>query len=75
MLADGFDSHIINHCTPTRNVFSIAKFITEPRMHTIFAIPLHFTQKVVGEPHFLLHQNCLRKFIKIRDLSRGLAPS
>ena len=45
-------------------------------MHPICSIQLHFTQKVVGELPFLLHQNCLhikehflRKFKKI--LLRG----
>ena len=45
-------------------------------MHPIFTIRFHFTQKVVDELPFLLHQNCLhikenflRKFKKI--LSRG----
>ena len=49
---------------------------TEAQIHPIFTIRLHFTQKVVGELPFLLHQNCLhikehflRKFKKI--LSRG----
>ena len=49
---------------------------TEAQVHPIFSIRLHFTQKVVGELPFLLHQNCLhikehflRKFKKI--LSRG----
>ena len=48
----------------------------EAQIHPIFTIWLHFTQKVVGELSFLLHQNCLhikeqflRKFKKI--LSRG----
>ena len=45
---------------------------TEAQIHPIFTIRLHFTQKVVGELPFLLHQNCLyikehflRKFKKI----------
>ena len=49
---------------------------TEAQIHPIFTIQLQFTQKVVGEFPFLLHQNCLhikeqflRKFKKI--LSRG----
>ena len=49
---------------------------TEVQIHPIFTIRLHFTQKVVGELPFLLHENCLhikehflRKFKKI--LSRG----
>ena len=49
---------------------------TEAQIHPIFSVRLHFTQKVVGELPFLLHQNCLhikehflRKFKKI--LSRG----
>ena len=49
---------------------------TEVQIHPIFTIRLHFTQKIVGELPFLLHQNCLhikehflRKFKKI--LSRG----
>ena len=49
---------------------------TEAQIHPIFSIRLHFTQEVVGELPFLLHQNCLhikehflRKFKKI--LSRG----
>ena len=49
---------------------------TEVQIHPIFTIRLHFTQNVVGELPFLLHQNCLhikehflRKFKKI--LSRG----
>ena len=49
---------------------------SEAQIHPIFTIRLHFTQKLVGELHFLLHQNCLhikehflRKFKKI--LSRG----
>ena len=49
---------------------------TGPQIHPISSIQLHFTQKVVGELPFLLHQNCLhikehflRKFKKI--LSRG----
>ena len=47
-----------------------------PQIHHISSIQLHFTQKVVGELPFLLHQNWLhikeyflRKFKKI--LSRG----
>ena len=32
---------------------------TEAQIHPIFTIRLHFTQKVVGELPFLLHQNCL----------------
>ena len=50
--------------------------LTGPQIHPISSIQLHFTQKVVGELRFLLHQNCLhikehflRKFEKI--LSRG----
>ena len=50
--------------------------LTGPQIHPISSIQLHFTQKVVGELPFLLHQNCLhikehflRKFKKI--LSRG----
>ena len=50
--------------------------LTGPQTHPISSIQLHFTQKVVGELPFLLHQNCLhikehflRKFKKI--LSRG----
>ena len=49
---------------------------TEAQIHPIFTVRLHFTQKLVGELPFLLHQNCLhikehflRKFKKI--LSRG----
>ena len=33
--------------------------LTDPQIHTISSIQLHFTQKVVGELPFLLHQNCL----------------
>ena len=50
--------------------------LTGPQIHPISSIQLHFTQKVVGELPFLLHQKCLhvkdhflRKFKKI--LSRG----
>ena len=50
--------------------------LTGPQIHSISSIQLHFTQKVVGELPFLLHQNCLhikehflRKLKKI--LSRG----
>ena len=50
--------------------------LTGPQIHPISRIQLHFTQKVVGELPFLLHQKCLhikdhflRKFKKI--LSRG----
>ena len=32
---------------------------TEAQIHPIFTIQLRFTQKVVGELPFLLHQNCL----------------
>ena len=53
---------------------------TEAQIHPIFAIQLHFTQKIVGELPFLLRQNCLhikehilRKFKKI--LSRGFGPN
>ena len=31
----------------------------EAQIHPIFTIRLHFTQKVVDELPFLLHQNCL----------------
>ena len=51
--------------------------LTGPQIHPISIIQLHFTQKVVGELPFLLHQNCLhikehflRKFKKI--MSRGV---
>ena len=51
---------------------------TEAQIHPIFTIRLHFTQKVIGELPFLLHQNCLhikkhflRKSKKI--LSRGFS--
>ena len=48
-------------------------------MHPISSIQLHFTQKVVGELPFLLHQNCLhikehfflRKFKKIMSRDFG----
>ena len=50
--------------------------LTGPQIHPISSTQLHFTQKVVDELPFLLHQNCLhikehflRKFKKI--LSRG----
>ena len=50
--------------------------LTGPQIHPISSIQLHFTQNVVGELPFLLHQNCLhikehflRKFKKI--MSRG----
>ena len=33
--------------------------LTGPQIHPISTIQLHFTQKVVGELPFLLHQNCL----------------
>ena len=45
---------------------------TEAQIRPIFTIRFHFTQKLVGELPFLLHQNCshikdhfLRKFKKI----------
>ena len=56
--------------------FSCHGNLTGPQIHPISSIQLHFTQKVVGELPFLLHQNCLhikehflRKFKK--SLSRG----
>ena len=52
--------------------------LTGPQIHPIYSIQLHFTQKVVGEHPFLLHQNCLhikehflRKFKKFP--SRGFS--
>ena len=51
---------------------------TEAQIHPIFTTQLHFTQKVVGELSFLLHQNCLhikdqflRKFKKILSTGFG----
>ena len=34
--------------------------LTDPQIHYISSIQLHFTQKVVGKLPFLLYQNCLQ---------------
>ena len=68
--------YLLNSCAPNINFVSMAT-IQRPK-YTLYLplIRLHFTQKVVGELPFLLHQNCLhikehflRKFKTI--LSRG----
>ena len=76
-----FDSRCCNNLSTYQLLYSHWPFgchgnLTGPQIHPISSIQLHFTQKVVGELPFLLHQNCLhikdhflRKFKKI--LSRG----
>ena len=47
--------------------------LTGLQIHPISSIQLHFTQKVVGELPFLLHQNCLhiKEHFLRKLLSRG----
>ena len=68
--------YLLNSCAPNTNFVSMATIQRPKYTQYLPLIRLHFTQKVVGELPFLLHQNCLhikehflRKFKTI--LSRG----
>ena len=77
------DSRCYNNLSTHPLLYSHGHFgchgnLTGPQIHTISSIQLHFTQKIVSELSFLLHQNCLhikehflRKFKKIMSRDFG----